>query len=262
MKKDEATGEMVGEERPSILTHATPQEMFEALSAAWSAAPGEGQQPTRESFLVLLAQWALETGWGHACRNWNIGNAKATPHGDTWPIESRHDWTFYSCNEVLSPTGAQRAVADARPRIDGMGPDAVIYTNKPGVVWFYPNNPACCFRSFETLAEGAHDYLDLLSHRFHAAWPAMLDGDPAGFAHVLKEERYYTASEEAYTRTLTSVFESLRKSPDYELRAEPHVSAINVGAALGIVQTTWGNLYADLRAEDERALGSERDNAT
>jgi hypothetical protein len=165
------------EELPNALTPVTPRQLYEALKVAWlelwSVTMGT---PSRDSLLVLLAQWALETGEGHSMHCFNIGNAKSRP-GDG------RCWTYFRCNEV--ERGA-----------DG----------KEHVVWYDPPAAACRFRAFRTLDGGARDYLALLRKQFDHAWPCVLSGDPAGFAHELRTQGYYTASEVLYTRTLTNIF--------------------------------------------------------
>ncbi len=141
------------------------------------------RRPKRESLIVLLAQWALETGRGHSMHCFNIGNIKGRPGGT-----DGHDWVFFRCNEVL----------------------------KGKIVWFDPPDPGCCFRAYDNLELGARDYLALLRKRFSKAWPAVIIGDPAAFSHALKAQGYYTASEGLYTRSLVSIFKEflLTTKPD------------------------------------------------
>ena len=80
------------------------------------------------------------------------------------------------------------------------------------VVWFEPDNPACCFRAFPTLDAGALDYLQTLHRRFQSAWPAVVAGDPARFSHLLKRSRYYTADEAQYTKTLVALFREFSRT--------------------------------------------------
>jgi hypothetical protein len=60
-------------------TPSTPQQVFEALACAWRKQLGK--EPKRESLLVLLAQWAFETGRGKSQWNFNLGNSKGKPDG-------------------------------------------------------------------------------------------------------------------------------------------------------------------------------------
>lgn len=58
------------------------------------------------------------------------------------------------------------------------------------------------FRAYRTLDEGARDYVRLMRSRFGAAMAHAAAGDVAGFAHALKEARYYTADEAKYASAL------------------------------------------------------------
>lgn len=183
-------------------TPATPQQVFESLALAWKKQLGE--EPKRESLLVLLAQWAFETGRGKAMWNFNLGNAKGKPGGGDGRC-----WTFFACNELLPVAHANALVAKAGLRRDGgPGNDVVITSIKDGIatVWFYPSHPVCCFRAFRTLDDGTEDYFAMMRKRFSSAWPAVVAGDPAQFSHLLKVARYYTADESHYTRSLVSIY--------------------------------------------------------
>jgi hypothetical protein len=155
-------------------TPVTEGEVYTALGGAWQTEFGSAAP--RSSLLVLLSQWALETGRGHSMHCFNLGNVKSR--------QQTGDWCFFRCNEVINGK----------------------------IVWFDPDDPACCFRAFNTLADGALDYLHTLRSRFSAAWPAVLNGDPAGFSHLLKLSRYYTADEHQYTQTLVSLFSEFNRT--------------------------------------------------
>lgn len=151
------------------LTPCSAQALGVELAWAWFKRFGTAPEP--KQVCILLAQWALETGRGRFCHCWNIGNAKST-------MRDGRSWTFYRCNEIIN--GRE--------------------------VWFNPPDPGCCFRAYETLREGAADYLDTIARRYKAAWPAVLNGDPAGFVHELKRLNYFTANENAYRNSVVSLF--------------------------------------------------------
>lgn len=170
--------------RPDKLTPCSLPELYAALSGAWSSLDGA---PGRASILLLEAHWALETAFGHACHWYNLGNKKHVP-GDG------HNYTQFACGEEL-PAGTVTA-----------GPTVQIvatYTKKDGVTYdsvrFLPPHPACNFVAFDSLDDGATDYLLGLRGRFRNAWPSVLAGDVAGFCHALKVAGYYTADEALYT---------------------------------------------------------------
>lgn len=160
---------------PPDKTVVTALQMYEAFCAAWREA--FEVEAHRTSVLVLLAQWALETGRGASMRAFNVGNLKSR-EGDGY------DYSYFACNEILHGK----------------------------VVWFYPDDPGCRFRAYTTLEAGVADYLALLHTRFAKAWPAVLAGSPDAFAHLLKVQGYYTADEAQYTRSVVSLFNEYARS--------------------------------------------------
>ena len=153
------------EELPDQLTAIPKPEALQALYDAWLDL--FHTDPDENSLRVLLAQWGFETGWGKYMHNYNFGNAKHV-NGDG------RDWCHFRCNE----------------KINGEW------------VWFDPPHPTCAFRAFRTAADGAKDYLAMVHKRFNLSWPAVLAGDPGQFAHLLKQQHYYTDDEEHYTKTM------------------------------------------------------------
>jgi hypothetical protein len=152
---------------PDHLTPITPQALYLALKIAAPAAVG--CELGRASLLVLLAQIDEETSF-KAVHRWNLGNVKHVP-GDG------HDYVQFRCNEIIN--GKE--------------------------VWFDPPHPAASFRAYATIEDGALEYLSLLKRHFYLAWPAVLAGDPAQFAHLLKTEHYYTADEARYTAAVVAL---------------------------------------------------------
>lgn len=166
--------------RPTIPTKCLPADLYAALGDAWRTLIGS--DPSRASKLVLVAHWALETGFGHACWNWNLGNVKHVA-GDG------RDYCQFRCNEVIHGQ----------------------------IVWFDPPDPATSFRAFATLEAGVVDYLALLRGQFGFAWPAVEAGDVADFCHRLKLRQYYTADEGQYTSGVLRCFHQL----DLTIPADP-----------------------------------------
>lgn len=144
----------------AVITPVTAREVYVGLERAWIALFGE--QPEREALCVLLSQWALETGHGKKCHNYNLGNVKSSQKGG--------EWCFFRCNEII----------------------------KKKTVWFDPDHPACCFVAYRTLNSGAEAYLHKLHTKYAAAWPAVLAGDPAQFTIQIRALGYFTANLEDY----------------------------------------------------------------
>jgi hypothetical protein len=66
------------------------------------------------------------------------------------------------------------------------------------------------FRAYRTAADGAEDYLRLLSDRFPSALQAARGGDAPGFVHALKRAGYFTDSEDTYARSVCALAERVR----------------------------------------------------
>ena len=58
------------------------------------------------------------------------------------------------------------------------------------------------FRAYRSIDEGAVDYVKTMRAQFGSALARAEAGDVDGFAHALKEKRYYTADEGAYASAL------------------------------------------------------------
>ncbi len=195
---------MTPEELPDVLTHVGPEELATALVIAWRALFGVA--PARKSILVLLAQSALETGRWKSCHAWNLGNFKSRP-GDG------RSWTFYRCNEILNGK----------------------------IEWFNPPHPQCRFRAFQSLQEGAVDYLGSMRRNFASAWPAVLSGDPRAFVCSLKAANYFTADEGPYEHSATSIFQQYTGQLQFQITPEgPVIDDATQARVLALVdQTSW-----------------------
>jgi hypothetical protein len=160
-----------------------------------------GAPPKEESVKLLVAHWALETGWGKSMWCYNVGNVKSRD-GDGY------DHCFFKCNEILPAAQADRLCAK--------DPDRAKVTTRRAdgscVVWFYPKHSWCRFRAFRTLEDGVYDHLKLIVNRFYEAWPYVVSGDPEGYARALKKMRYYTADESSYVRVLRAVFRRIESA--------------------------------------------------
>ncbi len=180
-------------EIPDTKTPATKEQIVEALWRAWLAY--FGSPPRKESVWVMGAQWALESGWGKSCHCWNLGNVKSR-EGDGY------DYCYFACNEIL-PTKQAHNMAAAAPETAKVTSDRA---DGKSIIWFYPKHPGCRFRAFDTLLDGATDHVSLLFRRFHLSWEGVEQGDPALFAHLLKQQGYYTADESSYVKAITGTF--------------------------------------------------------
>lgn len=181
---------------PAVITKIEPAALFAALRDAWIAQMGA--PPARASLLVLIAQWALETGWGRACYCWNLGNVRHA-------VGDGRAYCLIPCSEVIE--GKEYKYDPTHPE------DA----------------KHCMFRAFETLEAGTADYLATIWKNFDKAWPAVVKGDPAGYAVLLKAQGYFTANLSLYEKALVALFAKL----DKELGPLP--AAAPVGVATSVV---------------------------
>lgn len=167
-------------------------EWRDAVLGAYKTLRGEGEDLSDAALSVLWAQFALETGRGNYCWNWNLGNIKWSPGRD------------YSILRTYEIVDGKRVDLDDR------------------------------FRAFESIDQGALDYLSFLLRASYAkAWEAVLSGDPSRFAHVLKTLGYYTENEEVYRRNVASLAaEFLRKVPPRVVEA-PQAPTREPGLVLG-----------------------------
>lgn len=133
-----------------------------------------GGEPARSALLVLLAQWSLETAGGSASNNWNLAGIKYTPGCGA-------DYAQYLTREVQ----AGKAVTLMQR-----------------------------FRAYDSLEDGAADYLRLLRTRFGAAMAFAAAGDVQAFAHALKLAGYYTAPEDEYAAGLRARYALLDQAID------------------------------------------------
>lgn len=187
-------------ELPAVRTPATPGQVLASIGSAWTRRFGPYADAT--PLLLLLAQWALETGRGRDCVCWNLGNAKGVP-GDG------RSWTFFATTEVLPADMAADVVAKSRLA-------SLVWTaDGKSEVKYVPPDPATRFRAFGSLDEAAADWLEEEHGSFRGAWAALLTGDPAAFAAALSAEHYMTASAADYAAGLASLLEEFSNlSPD------------------------------------------------
>lgn len=223
------------EELKDERTKVTPQEMALALvKAYWKYL---NSWPKKDTIKVLLAQWALETGWGKHMHCYNVGNAKHS-------FDSGEDYCFFKCNEILRKDIAERLLHEDPTRVQ----ITTYRANNTCITWFLPKHPWTRFRAFKTLDEGVYDHLKMVVNRFDAAWPHAVRGDPQAYSHALKQQKYYTADEASYTKTLVSVFNKL---DSLELPTEPFIQEEERQRLLNLVSISLSEMTDDIHIRDE-----------
>jgi hypothetical protein len=138
---------------PVNKTVVTPTAMFDSLVKVWHQVVGT--TPTRAQILMLLAQWALETGNGASENNYNPGGIKSVS-GDGF------DSASYTTTEVIN--GVTQTLTQT-------------------------------FAAYPDLDAGTTAYVKLLQNHYPQAWQSILEGgtDATAFAQGLKNGGYYTA---------------------------------------------------------------------
>jgi hypothetical protein len=166
--------------REAVKTPASPKEMFAAFQSAWP----EG---SRESILVLMAQWGIETADGASMWNYNVGNVKRMK-----------GYPYMMLKNVPEYINGKKE-------------------------YFNPPHPQTHFRAFDSLSDGVAEYLAVMRGRFAQAWPFVENGDPEAFSNKLAnlvykkpdgteyKRSYYTAKEGDYTKALRQRFNAFNK---------------------------------------------------
>lgn len=233
-------------ELPDVLTPCTPPQLARELAWAWVGLFTTPPEPKQLS--LLLAQWALETGRGKSCHSWNLGNAKSTG-------TDGRSWTYFGCDEVIGQAQARGLVA-ASP----LAHITKTFSDGTARVWFDAPHPWSRFRAFETLREGATDYLGMLSMRFKSAWPYVVSGDPSSFVHECRRLGYFTAPEVPYRNAVVSLFAEFLPQVTPEMIAD--VSYYHSAVADGEARARLDSLLALSLAEQGRELADDAGPAT
>lgn len=167
------------------LTKLTQQQAAVALYEAWSKY--FGQPPSDKTWAILFAKTALETGRFQSMHCYNWGNIKKI-HQSATRKDDGHYFTMFACGEVINGKHEM----------------------------FYPPHPQTMFRAYKSAADGAADYLKLLSSKesFKKAFSALIQGDPSEYSHQLKLGNYYTADEKRYTAVVVSIFNEFMSKID------------------------------------------------
>ena len=171
---------------PTVRTTYKGLDLIKGFIDGWVAQFNE--IPKKETIAVLYAQNALETGGTVSMWNNNIGNVKYVPSSN--PANDAGDYMML--NNVWEIVNGQKII-------------------------YQPPSQATWFRSYPTLAAGIAQHYDFLkNHRYAQAWTAVVAGDPAQFAHLLKVAGYYTAPEADYVRNMNAYFNKFMRDTLYE----------------------------------------------
>ncbi len=159
-----------------------------ALVLAWSSdSRFDNAYPiSRKAVRLASAQIAIESGLS-SCWNYNLSGMKTSPNN-----KSGYSWQYFKTRERF--TDAQLASAKTLGSVEDKGViEAGLHS-----VYLLPKHPWCCFRAFESLDAAMLDHLQTLERKFPRGLAGLVLGDAAAFAHGLKQDGYYTATEKSY----------------------------------------------------------------
>ena len=193
-----------------------------------------------EALALVCAKIDLETGNGHYCYNWNLGNIKAHDGYDGFVC-------YYECGESnLTPDQVKQALALSKPRTDDPSkPDCVVVG--PGEIKLWGEHPWARFRAYGELAGGVRSYWQFLeAGRYRSTIPFLLSGNVYGWVAELKRKGYFTASFERYYQGVLRVFkerfplaQEVNKTIDWDDQAD------------ALVRRDWETFQAELRGNTE-----------
>jgi len=176
---------MTGRERTSVRTPINYPMIANSLLCAFSDLDNT-LAVTRAMVRVASCQIAIETGMG-SCMCWNLSGMKTSPGN-----KGGYDWQFFRTRERF--TDQQLAAAKKLGPVEDTGAlDKGLHS-----IYLLPKHPWCCFRAFDGLDTAMADHLSTLRRKFPRGWAGLLAGDVAAFAHGLRQDGYYTATEASY----------------------------------------------------------------
>lgn len=173
---------------------------------------------TRSAAGVIWVQWALETGRGRACANFNLGNTKVTRS------QAEAGVPFFMLPNTWEIEHGRRVV-------------------------YQPPHEQTWFRAFDSLADAMTHHLGFLARRYGTAWQYAREGDPTAFALALKKGGYYTGSEVVYAGSLRHLQAEFLRTADWPEAVDPNEVTI-AGPAHGTSVVDWA---LEQREADRRA---------
>jgi hypothetical protein len=189
---------------PTTIKKFSEAEAAYGLRQAWKKI--YGNYPNNKQLSLLWAQSALETGRWKIIRNYNFGNIKKKWANPKYKIrDDGHKFTMFATGENL--WNHQKRKSEYH--------------------WFEPPHIQTHFRAYDSLVEGAEDYIRFVSQkkRYKKAWQEVLKGNPTAFSHELKLAGYYTAAEEIYTKGVVRLTKEFLKKADVLLGWVPEVDS-------------------------------------
>jgi len=182
---------------------------------------------SKESVGVLWAHFAVETGEGIYCWNWNLGNYKE-PGGDNRRnyVSLRGVWEGFKITDLDGDGDIDeddkhllihRLVNSGLWEIDPSKDHAIAVG--PGKVSLIATkgNKATWFKAFESLEDGMDFFMESkFIGKFASAFTHVSFANPELFGRKLGELKYYTASPDVYARSMRKKYDAWMKDDAYE----------------------------------------------
>lgn len=191
---------------PDAVKELTEAEAAYALREAWYRI--YGQYPNDKSLAVLWAKSCLETGRWKFIHNYNFGNIKAK-NDDKY-------FTMFTCGEEVSLSQANTLVREDPERVKILRKYKWSNGSKRASIEIKDGHTWSKFRAYLSMEDGAEDYLRFVSQnkRYIKAWQKVIEGDPEGYSHELKQAGYYTGNEKRYTAGVVRLFNEFLKNKE------------------------------------------------
>jgi hypothetical protein len=179
---------------------------------------------SREAVGVMWAQYAIETGRGAYCWNWNIGNLKVTRS------QADAGVPFFMLPNTWEILGGKRVV-------------------------FQPPHEQTWFRHFDSLADAMGHHVGFLRRKYGAAWAHIVGGDPTRATEALKAGGYFTGSLEVYASSMRHLHAEFMRTADWPYPVEPNeVTVASTAHGSSVVDWALEAREADRRAKLDAEL--------
>jgi len=136
---------------------------------------------SKESACLIYAKFALETGYGKNCYNYNLGNIK----------ENNFKNHYVCLHNVWEIENGVKVV-------------------------YQPPHPQTWFRCYENWHDGMKDYLNFIYNNYKPAWEQLMKGEPEQYVRELKKRGYFTGNLQEYILAVCSIFRDAMKNNNYD----------------------------------------------
>lgn len=194
-----------------------------ALRTVWPEA-------NRKQAGVLWAHFAGETGDGRSCWNFNLGNVKHVKGDGHAYVSLLGVWEGFAVHDEDRDGDIDDAdrvmLVERLCRSGAWAPDPSVDHAKavgPGKVSLIATaaNAATLFVAHGSLEDGMRAFVEMKRDprsRYSGAWRYVLAGDPEGYAYLLGQRGYYTASPAVYAAAMRRKFDAwLKNAPAFDV---------------------------------------------